>query len=137
VEAAVAAARSVVPDLPVVATLSFDTNLRSMMGVRPADAVTALAAAGVDAVGANCGRGPQEMEAIAAELAGARPEGLLLVAQTNAGLPQVVGDHFEYDKSPGELAEHAARLHTIGIDLIGACCGSTPEHIAAMSAAVG
>jgi 5-methyltetrahydrofolate--homocysteine methyltransferase len=137
VEAAVAAARSVVPDLPVVATLSFDTNLRSMMGVRPADAVTALAAAGVDAVGANCGRGPQEMEAIAAELAGARPEGLLLVAQTNAGLPQVVGDHFEYDQSPGELAEHAARLHTIGIDLIGACCGSTPEHIAAMSAAVG
>ena len=63
VEAAVAAAREVVPDLPIVATLSFDTNLRSMMGVRPADAVTALAAAGVDAVGANCGRGPGEMDA--------------------------------------------------------------------------
>ena len=58
VRAAVAAARSVVPELPVVATLSFDTNLRTMMGVRPADAVTALAAEGVDAVGANCGRGP-------------------------------------------------------------------------------
>ena len=51
VEAAVAAARAVVPDLPVVATLSFDTNLHTMMGVRPGDAVTALAAAGVDAVG--------------------------------------------------------------------------------------
>jgi 5-methyltetrahydrofolate--homocysteine methyltransferase len=136
VEAAVAAARSVVPDLPVVATLSFDTNLRTMMGVRPGDAVRALAEAGVDAVGANCGRGPEEMEAIAAELVEARPEGLLLVAQSNAGLPQVVGDHFEYDKSPGDLAEHARSLSRLGIDLIGGCCGSTPEHIAAMGSAV-
>src|SRR4051794_24461315 len=135
VEAAVAAARAVVPDLPVVATLSFDTNLRSMMGVRPGDAVAALAAAGVDAVGANCGRGPEEMEAIAAELVEARPEGLLLVAQSNAGLPQVVGDHFEYDKSPEDLAEHARSLRRLGIDLIGGCCGSTPEHIAAMDSA--
>lgn len=136
VEAAVAAARSVVPDLPVVATLSFDTNLRSMMGVRPRDAVTTLAAAGVDAVGANCGRGPEEMETIAAELVEARPEGLLLVAQSNAGLPQVVGDHFEYDKSPADLAEHAKALDKLGIDLIGACCGSTPDHISAMRDAV-
>ena len=137
VQAAVAAARSVVPELPVVATLSFDTNLRTMMGVRPGDAVRALAAAGVDAVGANCGRGPEEMESIAAELAEARPEGLLLVAQSNAGLPQVVGDHFEYDKSPADLAAHARSLHRLGIDLIGGCCGSTPEHIEAMRSAVG
>ena len=137
VEAAVRAARSVVPDLPVVATLSFDTNLRTMMGVRPADAVTELAALGVDAVGANCGRGPEEMEAIAAQMAEARPEGLLLVAQSNAGLPQVVGDHFEYDASPDDLAEHAQALQMLGVDLIGACCGSTPEHIAAIRAAVG
>jgi 5-methyltetrahydrofolate--homocysteine methyltransferase len=136
VEAAVRAARSVVPELPVIATLSFDTNLRTMMGVRPGDAVTALAAAGVDAVGANCGRGPEEMEAIAAQLAEARPDGLLLVAQSNAGLPQVVGDHFEYDKSPADLAQHAQTLRELGIDLIGACCGSTPEHIAAMHDAV-
>ena len=97
----------------------FDTNLRTMMGVRPGDAVTALAAAGVDAVGANCGRGPEEMEPIAAQLAEARPEGLLLVAQSNAGLPQVVGDHFEYDKTPADMAEHARALHTLGIDLVG------------------
>ena len=109
VAAAVAAARSVVPDLPVIATLSFDTNLRTMMGVRPGEAVAALAEAGVDAVGANCGRGPEEMEAIAAQLAEARPEGLLLVAQSNAGLPQVVGDHFEYDATPADMAEHARR----------------------------
>jgi 5-methyltetrahydrofolate--homocysteine methyltransferase len=135
--AAVEAARVVVPDAPVIATLSFDTNLRTMMGVRPADAVAALADAGVDAVGANCGRGPAEMEQIAAQLAQARPDGLLLVAQSNAGLPQVVGDHFEYDASPGDLAEHARALQELGIDLIGACCGSTPEHIAAIHAALG
>ena len=134
--AAVAAARSVVPDLPIIATLSFDTNLRSMMGVRPAEAVATLAEAGVDAVGANCGRGPEEMAVIAAQLSEARPEGLLLVAQSNAGLPQVVGDHFEYDATPAAMAEHAEALHKLGIDLIGGCCGSTPEHIAAMSDAV-
>ncbi len=116
--------------------MSFDTNLRTMMGVRPAEVVASMAAAGVDAVGANCGRGPDDMEVIAGQLAEARPEGMLLVAQTNAGLPQVVGDHFEYDKSPADLAEHALVLHELGIDLVGACCGSTPEHIAAMRDAV-
>jgi 5-methyltetrahydrofolate--homocysteine methyltransferase len=132
VEAAVAAVRAVAPDLPIVATLSFDTNLHSMMGVSPRQAVERLGALGVDAVGANCGRGPVEMEAIAAELVAARPDGLLLIAQTNAGLPQLVGDHFEYDAPPAELAEHAIHLHDAGIDLIGACCGSTPEHLRAM-----
>jgi 5-methyltetrahydrofolate--homocysteine methyltransferase len=136
VEAAVAAARAVVPEAPIIATLSFDTNLRTMMGVRPPDAVRQLAAAGVDAVGANCGRGPSELEVIAAQLVEARPEGLLLVAQSNAGLPQVVGDHFEYDASPSEMAAHAATLRDLGIDLIGACCGSTPEHLAAMRSAL-
>jgi len=135
-EAAVAAARAVVPDAPVIVTLSFDTNLRTMMGVRPADAVRRLGEAGVDAVGANCGRGPEEMAAIAAQMAEARPEGLLLVAQSNAGLPHVVGDHFEYDASPAAMAAHATALREVGIDLIGACCGSTPEHIRAMQEAL-
>jgi len=134
--AAVAAARAVAPDLPVIATLSFDTNLRTMMGVRPADAVATLAEAGVDAVGANCGRGPEEMRVIAAEMGAARPDGVLLVAQSNAGLPQVVGDHFEYDATPDDMAEHARELHKLGIDLIGGCCGSTPQHLAAMHQAL-
>ena len=105
-----------------------------MMGLRPGDAVAHLAAAGADAVGANCGRGPGEMEIIAAEMVQARTGGLLLVAQSNAGLPQVVGDHFEYDANPDDLAAHASRLAELGIDVIGGCCGSTPAHIAAMGA---
>ena len=141
-EAAVAAARQVAPGLPVVVTFSFDTNLHTMMGVDPATAVTRMAAAGVDAVGANCGRGPGEMEAIAAAMVAARdglqdPAGLLLVAQSNAGLPQVVGDHFEYDATPEDMAAHGVVLRDLGIDLVGACCGSTPVHLAAMSRAFG
>ena len=136
VMAAVDAARAVVPEVPVIATLSFDTNLRTMMGVRPEDAVSALAAAGVDAVGANCGRGPGEMEAIAEELTRARAGGLLVVAQSNAGLPQLVGDRFVYDASPDDLAQHARVRRDLGVDLLGACCGSTPAHIAAMSRAL-
>jgi 5-methyltetrahydrofolate--homocysteine methyltransferase len=136
VQAAVEAARVVVPDIPMIATLSFDTNLRTMMGVRPEDAVSTLAAAGVDAVGANCGRGPGEMEAIAEQLLGARAEDVLVVAQSNAGLPQLVGDRFVYDASPEDLAEHARVLGDLGVDLVGACCGSTPGHIAAMGRAL-
>ncbi|ROR89563.1 homocysteine S-methyltransferase family protein [Nocardioides aurantiacus] len=135
-EAALAAAREVAPELPVVVTFSFDTNLHTMMGLDPAEAVRRLAAAGADAVGANCGRGPEEMTRIAAAMVAARPDGLLLIAQSNAGLPQVVGDHFEYDATPADMAAHAVALRDAGIDMVGACCGSTPAHLAAMSDAL-
>ncbi|HSS68272.1 MAG TPA: homocysteine S-methyltransferase family protein [Nocardioidaceae bacterium] len=138
VSAAVDAARAVAPDLPTIATLSFDTNLRTMMGVTPAQAVVSLAESGVEAAGANCGRGLEEMEQIAEQLAAARPEGsdVLLIAQSNAGLPVLMGDRFGYDVPVSDLADHARRLHGIGIDLIGACCGSTPAHLAAMREAL-
>lgn len=138
--AAVRAAHSAAPGLPVIATMSFDTNLRTMMGVRPGAAVTAAVELGLDAVGANCGRGPGEMEQIMAEMAQARREagapGLRLLAQSNAGLPQLRGDRFVYDADPAQLAAHAVRLRDLGIELIGACCGSTPAHTAAIGTAV-
>lgn len=134
--AAVAAAREVAPHLPVVATLSFDTNLRTMMGVTPAAAVAALAADGVDAVGANCGRGPDDMRTIAEQLVAARPQGVLLVAQSNAGLPELSGAEFVYTVGPEAMAEHALELRSLGIDVIGACCGSSPEHVRAMASAL-
>lgn len=135
VQAAIAAAQAVAPDLPIIATLSFDTNLRTMMGVDPTTAVNTLAAAGVDAVGANCGRGPQEMIQIAAQLSDARADhdNLLIIAQSNAGLPQLSGDQFEYTVDPEEMAAHARQLRDLGVDVIGACCGSSPAHIAAMA----
>ena len=136
VEAAVRASQEVAPQVPVVVTLSFDTHLRTMMGVSPAQAIETLAPLGVAAIGANCGRGPDEMEAIMAQMAAVRPDGLLLIAQSNAGLPQLVGDHFEYDADPERMAAHALALKEIGVDLIGACCGSTPTHVRAMHEAL-
>lgn len=136
-QAAVAAAVQVAPDLPIVATMSFDTNLRTMMGVTPAAAVAALAEAGVDAVGANCGRGPEEMVQIAGQLVQARPhDELLVIAQSNAGLPHLEGDSFVYTVDPAGMAQHATELRELGVDVIGACCGSSPAHIRAMSEAL-
>ncbi len=136
VTAAVHAAQAVAPGLPIVVTLSFDTKLRTMMGVTAAAAVRELGALGVYAVGANCGRGPAEMEAVMAQMAAVRPPGLRLIAQSNAGLPQLVGDTFVYDAPPAMMAGHAQRLSDLGVDLVGACCGSTPEHLTAMAGAI-
>ncbi len=60
----------------------------------------------------------------------------LLIGQSNAGLPHLVGDHFEYDADPATMAAHAAEVRGMGVDIIGGCCGSTPAHIAAISEAL-
>lgn len=139
--AVVRACATAVPGLPVVATMSFDTNLHTMMGVAPAAAVRTAVELDLTGVGANCGNGPGEMEEIMAEMVAARESAgaseLLLVAQSNAGLPQLRGDEFVYDAGPQELAAHAVRLRELGVDVVGSCCGSTPSHTAAIRAAIG
>ena len=132
VEAAVTAARKEAPGLPVLATLSFDTNLRTMMGVSPAMAVQAMAEMGVDVIGANCGRGLDEMRIIAAQLAEAGAGRVRLIVQSNAGLPKLQGDTFVFDGTPEEMAAYAVEMRDLGFAVIGACCGSSPAHIAAM-----
>jgi 5-methyltetrahydrofolate--homocysteine methyltransferase len=62
---------------------------------------------------------------------------LLLLAQSNAGMPQLRGDAFVDDAGPQDLAGHSVRLRRLGVDCLGACCGSTPVHIAAMHSALG
>lgn len=136
VEAAVNAAKEVAPELPIIATFSFDTNMRTMMGVKPEMAVKTLAAQGVRIIGANCGRGVDEMRIIAQELANARPDGVFIITQSNAGLPKLVGDEFIYDGTPEEMAKYATDMKNLGINVIGSCCGSTPAHTAAMKAAI-
>lgn len=136
VEAAVTAARKEAPGLPVFATLSFDTNLRTMMGVSPAMAVQALTEMDVDVMGANCGRGLDEMRIIAGQLAEAGAGRVRLVVQSNAGLPKLQGDTFVFDGTPEEMAGYAVEMRDLGFAVIGACCGSTPAHIAAMREAL-
>lgn len=132
VRAAVDAAKQVAPDLSVFATLSFDTNLHTMMGVSPEQAVVELSNMGADVVGANCGRGFEEMETIASKMAEARPEGALLFMQSNAGLPELVGADFVYNGTPEGMAELAGTLKSMGVDIVGSCCGSTAAHTQAI-----
>jgi len=136
VEAAVNAAKEVAPNLPVIATLSFDTNLRTMMGVKPGMAVSHLAGLGVRIIGANCGRGTDEMQVIAQEMVNARPDGIFIITQSNAGLPKLHGDEFIYDGTPEEMAKHAAKMKEMGVNIVGSCCGSSPAHTAAIAGAI-
>jgi len=136
VEAAAAAAAEVAPGIPVIATMSFDTNLRTMMGVKPAVAVKTLSAAGIPIIGANCGRGTDEMLVIAREMAEARSEGTYLIAQSNAGLPKLVDGEFVYTGTPEEMGEFALQMRDLGINIVGSCCGSTPSHTKAIRTAL-
>ena len=136
VEAAVKAAKEVAPNLPIIVTFSFDTNLRTMMGVKPAVAVKTLAAEGVRIIGANCGRGVDEMRVIAKELTEARPDDVYIITQSNAGLPKLVGGDFIYDGTPEEMAKYAEDMKALGVNVIGSCCGSTPAHTKAMAATI-
>jgi 5-methyltetrahydrofolate--homocysteine methyltransferase len=136
VEAAVAAAQEVAPGMPIIVTMSFDTNLRTMMGVKPAMAIRHLAALGVRIIGANCGRGTDEMSQIAKELVEARPEGVFVITQSNAGLPKLQGDEFVYDGTPEEMARYAAEMKDLGVNIVGSCCGSSPAHTQSIAAAL-
>lgn len=123
-------------DLPIAATLTFDTNYHTMMGVHPATAVKTLAGLGVRIIGANCGNGPAEIRQVIGEMAQVRPAGVYLMAQSNAGLPKYAEGKVRYDGTPAVMAEYALQMAGLGVNIIGACCGSTPAHIAAMKEAL-
>ena len=136
VQAAVTAVQEIDPEIPIVVMLSFDTNLRTMMGVKPAQAVSEISKMGVKIIGANCGRGTDEISVIAKEMSENRIDGVYLITQSNAGLPKLVGADFVYDGTPEEMAKYALEMKGLGINIIGACCGSTPVHIEAIKNAV-
>ena len=134
VHAAVAGARDA--GLPVAVTMSFDTNFHTMMGIKPAQAVSTLAGWGVGVIGANCGNGPAEIERIMTEMSKARPEGIFLMAKSNAGMPRWKDDRITYGGTPEVMADYARKMLALGVNVIGGCCGSAPEHVAAMRAAL-
>lgn len=134
VRAAVEGAREAT-DLPIAATMSFDTRGRTMMGVRPEQAVEALTELDLYVIGANCGTGPEELEEVIEKMHRIRPEAIL-VAKANAGLPHMTPDGIVYDGTPARMADYALRARDLGARLIGACCGSTPAHIRAMAEAL-
>ena len=124
-----------VSDLPLVMSFSFDQGTHTMMGLSPADVVTAVAPLGVAALGANCGRSLDDTDAIVGEFIAAAPE-LPLWIKPNAGVPRIVGDTVVYDADPEMLAAHVRAYADQGARIVGGCCGSTPEHIAAIARAL-
>ena len=123
-------------DLPVVVSYSFDQGTRTMMGLSPTDVVRAFAPLGVTAIGANCGRSLADTDRIVDELL-TEAAGLPLWVKPNAGVPRIVGDRVLYEAGPDMLAEHVAGYAEQGVRIVGGCCGSTPEHVAAIAAALG
>jgi 5-methyltetrahydrofolate--homocysteine methyltransferase len=106
------------------------------MGVSPTDAVAAVEPLGVAALGANCGRSLLDTDAIVTEFLAAAPT-LPLWVKPNAGVPRIVGDAVVYDADPEMLADHVRDYVDRGARIVGGCCGSTPEHIAAIARALG
>ncbi len=129
------AARDNTP-LPVFATMVFDLGPRgffTMMGVTPEKAVTELREAGADVVGANCGNGIDRMLDLAERMR-AVDDGLMLI-HSNAGIPDMKEGRIIYNESPEYMAERFKRLANMGINIIGGCCGTGPDHIRAIRAA--
>jgi 5-methyltetrahydrofolate--homocysteine methyltransferase len=121
--------------LPLVVTFSFDRGTRTMMGLSPSRVVEAIASLDVAAIGANCGRSLEDMEQVVHEFATLKA-GIPLWIKPNAGLPRMVGDIARYDTAPAEMAEFARRFIDAGAQVVGGCCGSSPEHVRAIATAV-
>jgi 5-methyltetrahydrofolate--homocysteine methyltransferase len=121
-----------VTQLPVMATMFFQFEElhdrdRTMWGESPAEVAASLLAAGADLVGMNCGRGPDRAIAIIREMR--KVTDAPLVAYPNAGLPITTGDTVTYELGPEAMAREYPALLDAGCNIVGACCGSNPEHI--------
>ena len=121
--------------LPYVVTCSFDTAGRTMMGLMPAGLADALATEPVAplAMGANCGVGASDILVTLIEMA-ASPHAL--VSKGNCGVPHFVGTEIEYTGTPELMAKYATLAIAGGARIIGGCCGTSPQHLAAMRAAI-
>ena len=130
-EVAAAAEAARATSLPVCATLTFDTARRSMMGVTPADYAQFATKIGLDMAGANCGVGPAELMDSTQGLIDAGID-IPVVAKGNCGIPQYVDGAIHFHGSPELMAHYALYARDAGATVIGGCCGTTPEHTAAM-----
>ncbi len=135
ITAAIRGARRVSPTIPIITTMTFDTRGHTMMGVSPEAAAHALLDAGADAVGGNCGNGPDELLPVIEKMRAVEPDAVL-VAKSNAGMPELVDLRAVYRADPATMAEAGVGFRSAGARIIGACCGSTPAHLAAMADAL-
>lgn len=124
----------------VICTFTFDKTVRgdfrTMMGLSPQQAIEIVKATGADIAGTNCGHGMEDMVEIVRQMREAAPEMPLLV-HANAGLPTNVNGEDVFPETPEDMAGHVKALVEAGANIIGGCCGTTPEHIRKIKAEVG
>jgi methionine synthase / methylenetetrahydrofolate reductase(NADPH) len=128
---AIAAAKETLPETPVVATMTFTRDDRTLLGDDPAKVAVALRDAGADVIGVNCSGGPAQLIRILREMRNAVPDARFWV-KPNAGWPEHVGGRVMYAAAPEYFRDYAVEFWKAGANVIGGCCGTTPEHIAAM-----
>ena len=136
--AAVKAARDVVGDrvaLPIVATMTFTRDDRTLLGDAPRMVARKLVQAGVDIIGVNCSGGPDQLLRIVRKMRRATPDAPLWV-KPNAGWPEQVGGRIRYPAGPDYFGDYVWAFHEAGASVVGGCCGTTPAHIAAMRTAI-
>ena len=120
--------------LPVFATMTFGEDGRTFLGTTPAIAATTLSALGASAVGLNCSLGPTELAPLVGELA--PHDRALVMVQPNAGLPRIQDGETVFDVGPNEFAQAMEAILDAGATVVGGCCGTTPDHIAALRALI-
>ena len=123
--------------LPVFASMSFDKagdDFRTMMGVDVEAAAAKIISLEVAAFGFNCGKASlDEYVTLAAKFVSAANGKTIVLAEPNAGLPELVDDVAVYKVSAEEFAQTAKEIHSVGVNIIGGCCGTSPEHIKAVT----
>ncbi|MBN1121630.1 MAG: bifunctional homocysteine S-methyltransferase/methylenetetrahydrofolate reductase [Anaerolineae bacterium] len=137
IETAILAAREIT-DLPVIAQVTFSRDDRTLLGNTPGQVAETLAGLGVNVIGVNCSNGPAQamrvVKAMQVALPGDSP--VAFSSMPNAGWPEHVGGRVMYASGPDYFADYSAAFRDQGVSIIGGCCGTTPEHIAAMRAAL-
>jgi 5-methyltetrahydrofolate--homocysteine methyltransferase len=119
-------------DLPIACTFSFDSHGRTMMGLKPETVANKIGPL-VEVLGANCGRDPAEFVDIVDAMRKTAP-GMTLWAKPNAGLPHMVDETVVYDAGAEYMGQLARQLQEAGAQILGGCCGTTPDHVSAMAA---
>lgn len=129
-QAAIEAARQVT-ELPVIASITFTRDDRTLLGDTPKQVANFLSECGVDLIGANCSGGPAQLHRVISQMKSAAPQARISV-MPNAGWPERISGRIMYPASPQYFAEYAHAFREAGASIVGGCCGTTPEHIQAM-----
>ncbi len=132
---AIQAAREVAPELPIIASMTFTRDDRTLLGDSPAKVAQSMHQAGATVLGVNCSGGPNQILRILKQMRAAVPSGRFS-AMPNAGWPEQVSGRIMYPAGPDYFGEYALTFCEAGTSVLGGCCGTTPEHIAAMARAI-